>query len=102
MVTAKEARASYDQFLKDKEYENWRKKNDPAYPWEILNNLISEAMKNSCSIEYSTKLYPTFHEDRKEVKRILEEKYGFKVEYHRIKENDGWSACQYNIFNISW
>lgn len=102
MVTAKEARDSYNQFLKEKEYENWRKQNDPAYPWEILNDLISEAMKDSCSLEYSTKLYPAFHEDRKEVKRILEEEYEFKVEYRRVKENDGYCDYQYNIFRISW
>lgn len=102
MVTAKEARDSYNQFLKDKEYENWRKQNDPNYPWEILNDLISEAMKDSYSLEYSTKFYPVFHEHRKEVKRILEEEYGFKVEYHRVKEyNDGYNY-QYNVFNISW
>lgn len=59
-------------------------------------------MKDSCSIEYSTKLYPAFHEDRKEVKRILEEEYGFKVEYRRVKENDGYHDYQYNIFRISW
>lgn len=102
MITAKEARNSYNQYLEVKEYENWRKQNDPAYPWEILNDLISEAMKNSCSLEYSTEQYPAFHEHRKEVKRILEKEYGFKVEYHRVKENDGWHDCQYNVFNISW
>lgn len=102
MVSAKEARNSYDQYLKTKKYENWRKQNDPTYPWEILNDLISEAMKDSCSLEYSTKKYPAFHEHRKEVKRILEEEYGFKVEYHRVKENDGWYGYQYNVFNISW
>ena len=102
MVSAKEARNSYNQYLKAKEYENWRKQNDPAYPWEILNDLISEAMKDSCSLEYSTKKYPAFHEHRKEVKRILEEEYGFKVEYHRVKENDEWYNYQYNVFNISW
>lgn len=102
MITAKEARNSYNQYLKVKEYENWRKQNDLAYPWEILNDLISEVMKDGCSLEYSTKQYPAFHEHRKEVKRILEEEYGFKVEYHRVKENDGGYDCQYNVFNISW
>ena len=102
MITAKEARENYNKFLKEKEYENWRKQNDPTYPWEILNDLISEAMKDSCSFEYSTKVYPAFHEHRKEVKRILEEEYGFKVEYRRVKENDGYYDYQYNIFYISW
>lgn len=102
MITAKEARDSYNQFLKNKEYDNWRRKNDPNYPWEILNDLISEAMKTKCSLEYSTKLYPPFHEHRKEIKRILEEKYGFKVEYHRVKEYYNGYDYQYNVFNISW
>lgn len=102
MVSAKEARNSYNQYLKDKEHENWRKRNDPTYPWEVLSNLISEAMKSRSFLEYSTKLYPAFHEHRKEVKRILEEEYGFKVEYHRVKEYYDGCDYQYNVFNISW
>ena len=102
MVSAKEARNSYNQYLKDKEHENWRKQNDLIYPWEILNDLISVAMKDSCSLEYSTKKYPAFHEHRKEVKRILEEEYGFKVEYYRVKECYNGCDYQYNVFNISW
>lgn len=102
MVSAKEARNSYNQYLKDKEHENWRKQNDPTYPWEVLSNLISEAMKDSWYLEYSTKVYPAFHEHRKEVKRILEEKYGFKVEYYRVKECHDGCDYQYNVFNISW
>lgn len=102
MINAKTARGRYNNFLKQKEKEQWRRANDPTYPWEILNNLIAEAMENSCSLEYSTKLYPMFHEKRKEVKRILEEEYGYKVEYHRVKEYNGYCDCQYNIFIISW
>ena len=102
MVSAKEARNSYNQYLKDKEHENWRKQNDPTYPWEVLSNLISEAMKDSWYLEYSTKDYPAFHEHRKEVKRILEEEYGFKVEYYRVKECHDGCDYQYNVFNISW
>lgn len=102
MVTAKEARNSYNQFLKDKEYENWRKQNDPTYPWEILNDLISEAMKDNCSFEYSTRKYPAFHEHRKKVKRILEEEYGFKVEYRKVNEYDGYYNYPYDVFYISW
>lgn len=102
MVTAKEARNSYDQYLKAKEHEKWRKRNDPTYPWEILNNLISEAMKDSCFLEYSTWEYPAFHEPRKEVKRILEEEYGFKVEYHRVKKYCNGDEYQYNVFDIRW
>lgn len=102
MITAKEARDNYNQYLKAKEYENWRKQNDPNYPWEILNTLISEAMKDSCSLEYSTRKYPAFHEHRKEVKRILEEEYGFKVKYRKVNEYDGYYNYPYDVFYIRW
>lgn len=102
MIKANEARESYDNFLNQERLKEWRKKHDPTYPWEILNNLIKEAMKDSCSVTYITKLYPEFHESRKEVKRILEEEHGYKVEYHRVKENDGYCDYQYNVFVISW
>lgn len=76
--------------------------NSPEYPWDVLNEEIQKTSKNGKNyLTYSTNTFPAFHENRKEVRRKLEE-LGYQVEYRRFSEGDRDYQYTYNVYYIKW
>ena len=76
----------------------------PVNPWDILFDLIIKMADNGnfrlVFDEENEKV--RFKEDRKEVKKILEE-LGYSVSYRRVRDDDDWCGIAYhNCYTIEW
>lgn len=76
----------------------------PVNPWDTLFDLIIKMADDGqfrlVFDEENEKV--RFKEDRKEVKKILEE-LGYSVSYHRVRDRDDWYGEAYhNCYVIEW